>query len=210
MKQLKEYILTENNFFKNLGIGQKVQIEKWLDEFLIDNYTINPDLTIDVNDDIELSFYEEVQLPEYIQFGTVTGDFSLTESKVTTLRGCPVKVGGNFECVNCKNLISLKGAPKEVGGDFECGYCPKLTSLEGAPEKIGKDFDCGYCTELKSLKGIPKIIPANFYCTNCFELKSLRGAPKEVGGCFDCRYCDRWFDNDDVKKVSKVKGIILV
>jgi hypothetical protein len=30
MKNLKEYILTENNFFKNLGIGIKVQIEKWL------------------------------------------------------------------------------------------------------------------------------------------------------------------------------------
>jgi hypothetical protein len=43
-----------------------VQIEKWLDEFFINNYTINPDLTIDVNDDINLSYYDDKELPDYI------------------------------------------------------------------------------------------------------------------------------------------------
>ena len=47
MKNLKEYILIENNFFKNLGIGEKVQIEKWLKEHNVKNFTINDDLTIE-------------------------------------------------------------------------------------------------------------------------------------------------------------------
>ena len=49
MKNLREYIVNENNFFKNLGIGEKVQIEKWLKEHNVKNFTINDDLTIDVN-----------------------------------------------------------------------------------------------------------------------------------------------------------------
>jgi hypothetical protein len=49
MKQLKEYILTENNFFKNLGIGQVTRIKKWLDNHDVKNYEINEDLTIDVH-----------------------------------------------------------------------------------------------------------------------------------------------------------------
>lgn len=31
MKELKEYILTENNFFKNLGIGTRPQLEKMVE-----------------------------------------------------------------------------------------------------------------------------------------------------------------------------------
>ena len=66
MKQLKDYILTENNFFKNLGVGQEAQIKKWLDEHKIRNYTINDDLTIDVNGNVNLCYYKEEQLPDYI------------------------------------------------------------------------------------------------------------------------------------------------
>jgi hypothetical protein len=76
MKTLKDYIVTENNFFKNLGVG-KARIENWLNEYNIINYTINNDLTIDVNGVVYLSTYKEEQLPEYIQFGNVTGYFNI-------------------------------------------------------------------------------------------------------------------------------------
>ena len=49
-----------------------------------------------------------------------------------------------------------------------------------------------------------------FYCTNCNSLKSLEGAPKEVGSGFYCVKCGRYFTQEDVKKVSNVKGIIYV
>ena len=36
-------------------------------------------------------------------------------------------------------LTTLKGAPFEVGGDFNCSK-NQLTTLEGKPEKIGRCF----------------------------------------------------------------------
>jgi hypothetical protein len=48
MKELREYIITENNFFKNLGVGRIKLLKDWLEENEIFEYTINDDLTIDV------------------------------------------------------------------------------------------------------------------------------------------------------------------
>ena len=49
---------------------------------------------------------------------------------------------GTINCSNSK-LTSLKGAPSSVGGDFYCND-NKLTSLEGAPKSVGGNFDCSY------------------------------------------------------------------
>lgn len=112
MKQLKDYIVNENNFFKNLGIGQESQIKNWLDKYKVRHYKINDDLTIDVKDVVNLNGYGEKHLPDYIKFRKVTD---------------------NFYCNDCPELESLEGCPKEVGGSFFCNDCPKLTSLEGCP-----------------------------------------------------------------------------
>jgi hypothetical protein len=107
------------------------QIEKWLDEHKIKNYTINDDLTIDVNDNVFFYNYSETELPEYIQFGVVTEFFDISDSpKLKTLRGCPQKVGKTFDCSQCPKLESLEGAPKEVGRDFICTWCESLTSYD--------------------------------------------------------------------------------
>ena len=97
------------------------------------------------------------------------------------------KVGGYFCCINCNSLKSLKGAPKEVGGNFYGYSCKSLESLEGAPEKVGGNFECW----------------ANK------SLESLEGAPKEIGGNFYCYGCKVEFTENDVKKVSNVKRIII-
>jgi hypothetical protein len=77
MKNLREYILNENNFFKNLGIGQVGLIRKWLDEHDVKNYTINNDFTIDVNGGLFIYKYEETQLPDYIKFNKVKGELRI-------------------------------------------------------------------------------------------------------------------------------------
>ena len=62
-------------------------------------------------------------------------------------------------------------------------------------------------------------IKGDFSCDDCNSLKSLEGAPKEVGGDFKCNNCKNIFIKndvktiftiDDIKKVSKVKGNIIV
>ena len=158
----------------------------------------------------------------------INGDFVCFNcSSLESLEGAPEKIGGDFDCSRCNSLTSLEGAPKEVGKDFDCRRCESLTSLEGAPEKVGRDFDCASCNSLISLEGAPKEVENMFICVNCKSLKSLKGAPEKIGGDFDCFNCpslkslegapkevggdfgyDKQFTEDDVKKVSNVKGKI--
>ena len=178
---------------------------------------------VNVKENVDLSTLGLKKLP--IRFGTVGNNFNCSYNKLTSLKGAPKSVGGNFVCEDNK-LTSLKDAPKVVGGNFECGL-NKLTSLKGAPNEVGGDFSC-YYNELTSLEGAPKVVGRSFLCYHS-ELTSLKGAPNEVGGDFYCGYnkltslkgapnevggnfyC---FDNevefteDDVLKVSNVKGKI--
>lgn len=164
MKDLKDYIVKENNFFKNLGVGQVALIRKWLDKYEIKNYTINDDLTIDIKN-VYFNNPKEVDvIPDYIKFRKITGHCDLSNTKIKKISGMP-----------------------EYCGKFWCAYCDELTSLEGCPKRVG-----------------------DFICCNCSKLKSLKGCPKEVEGTFDCLGCGGEFTSDDVKKVSKVKGLIVV
>ena len=48
---------------------------------------------------------------------------------LTNLEGCPMSVGGNFNCDNNK-LLTLEFCPSDVGGSFYC-FDNKITSLIG-------------------------------------------------------------------------------
>ena len=87
------------------------------EQYNIINYTVNPDGSIDVDGDVDLSFNDLIELP--LRFNKVTG---------------------NFNCV-VNNLTSLKGSPKWVGGYFSCSY-NRLPSLEFSPDYVGSYFSC--------------------------------------------------------------------
>ena len=63
--------LNEMNFerrkdpFGALGIGQEQLIKDWLDEMGVDDYTINDDYTIDVNENINISRRNLKKFPDY-------------------------------------------------------------------------------------------------------------------------------------------------
>ena len=124
---------------------------------------------------------------------------------LVSLEGAPREVSEFFDCNFCRSLVSLEGAPKEVDG-FNCEACNSLTSLKGAPEKVSF-FSCRHCKSLTSLEGAPKEVDG-FSCGNCKSLTSLKGAPEKVAQYFDCYDCKGAFTEDDVKRVSKVGGII--
>ena len=115
MRTLKE------NFFGNLGIGKVAKIEEWLKKYKITNYTINSDFTIDVNSKVDLSRYPDKEFPEYIKFNIIRGVFNVSNSNLTSLKGCPNKCN-IFYCNHCNNLTSLEGAPKECI-IFSCHDC---------------------------------------------------------------------------------------
>jgi hypothetical protein len=111
----------------------------------------------------------------------------------------------NEKITNLTNDLFVWG---EVGGSFYCYCCGSLTSLNGAPEKVGGMFECYRCKSLTSLKGAPKEVGKSFVCHNCKSLTSLNGAPEKVGGDFDCYRCKTQFTEDDVRKVTNVRGKI--
>jgi hypothetical protein len=98
-----------------------------------------------------------------LNFNIINGYFDCGYNYLTSLKGCPIRVGDGFYCYS-NNLTSLEYSPQYVeSGNFSCGS-NKIESLQ-------------YCTEL---------IRGNFYCYNN-KLTSLEYHPT-VYGEFDC--CD--------------------
>ena len=113
-------------------------VEAWLKEYGVENYTINEDLSVDVDGDVNLWSKDLLEIP--IKFGRVSGYFSCSSNHLSSLVGCPISVGGDFYGYsNC--LTILEGCPESVGGDFDC----KMNDLKEeewflyncTPEQIG-------------------------------------------------------------------------
>lgn len=108
-------------------------IKNFCEKYNITNYTINDDLSIDVdgNVDIEYNIFGDIivldEIP--IKFNKVTGWFQCDNNNLTTLKNCPTYVGKNFSCDE-NNLTSLEHSPEFVGGSFDCYFNP-LESLDG-------------------------------------------------------------------------------
>jgi hypothetical protein len=209
MKTLKDYIVNENNFFKNLGIGMRSQIEKWLDEHEIKNYTINKDLTIDLTNCTFLYLQDdEKYLPDYIQFNNCYDSFSISGKNLKSLRGCPkvISFPGGFSCNGCESLTSLEGCPKDVYF-FMCVGCKKIKSLEGCPKYSPHNFNCSDCESLTSLKGCPEDVKF-FKCNNCKKLTSLKGCPKNSKD-FSCKNIGKEYTEDEVKQLCHVSSAFI-
>ena len=172
----------------------KQQIKNWLDEMGVVNYKIKPDLTVDVEGDVDLSSKDLKEIP--IQFGKVSESFYCYNNYLKSLKGSPQKIGGSFSCSN-NYLKSLKGAPQKIGGNFSCSN-NQIKSLKGAPQKVGESFSCDN-NLIKSFKGAPQKVGGSFYCSNNL-IKSLKGAPQKVGGSFSCsnnliKSVPQWIEN---------------
>ena len=138
------------HLFESEFLTSKEEVEKFLDNFGIRNYTIHDNLIVDVNGSVDISYARLAVIP--VKFGTVSDSFICSSNRLTSLIGSPREVGRDFNC-RYNNLTSLAGAPREVGGNFYCAY-NKLTSLKGSPQAVGGDFGCSF-NELTSLKGAP-------------------------------------------------------
>ena len=100
MKTLKE------NFFGNLGIGKKANIEQWLKKHDVYDYEINQDMTINARE-VRIVNYPEEKFPDFIKFNFV----------------------GNYSLYNCPKLTSIV-FPQEIDCNFVCFNCPKFKQIE--------------------------------------------------------------------------------
>ena len=112
----------------------KDEIESWLDKMEIGNYTINDDLIVDVNGDVNFNRRDFNEIP--IQFGQINGGFYVAYNNLISLKGCPTKVRDNFICPN-NRLESLEYCPKVVGGIFSFEENP-IKILEYLPKSVGR------------------------------------------------------------------------
>ena len=89
-----------------------------------------------------IHFYNHPKFDSFmgVQFADISNgnDFTLTSNDLTSLKGSPKSVDGNFYVEGCK-LKDLEGAPEYVGGNFSCKGNP-LTSLKGMPKVIKGKF----------------------------------------------------------------------
>jgi hypothetical protein len=100
MKYIKKYKIFEST----------KSIDDICREYGIQNYTINPDGSVDVDGDVNLTFKGLEKIP--IKFGNVKGEFSCYHNKLTSLEGCPKSVD-ILRAYNNK-LKSFIGTPKVV------------------------------------------------------------------------------------------------
>lgn len=136
-----------------------MEITEICKKYQIENYSINPDGSIDVDGNVDLFSRNLAILP--LKFGRVMGDFNVQNNLLSTLYGAPVAVGGNFNCYH-NRLTSLIGSPKWVGADFFC-YKNQLVSLEGSPKVVrGSYYVSG--NKLSNLVGCTLMIGCNFSC----------------------------------------------
>jgi hypothetical protein len=144
------------------------KIDTICEKYNIKNYTINSDNSIDVDGDVNLWDKGLTSIP--LNFNIVNGYFECDDNNLTSLKGCPVRVGNGFYCDN-NNLTSLQYSPQYVeSGDFSCGW-NKIESLQYCTELIRDDFYC-YDNKLTSLEHHPTVY-GKFHCwynqINTFE-----------------------------------------
>ena len=148
------------------------EIHRICKEHNITGYDINPDGSISVDGDVDLSDRSLKRIP--LVFKEVSGDFYCYYNNLTSLEGCPEKVGGNFNC-SYNKLTSLEGCPEKVGGNFYCNR-NQLTSLEGCPDARGI-----YCdnNKITSFEGIPEFWEGHLNISNnpVFEIYNLFNNP---------------------------------
>lgn len=131
------------------------------EKYIIRNYTINDDGSIDVNDDVHLGDYFLEKLP--LRFRNVSGYFYCSENNLINLEGSPIFVGGDFNVDN-NELLTLEGSPRIIKGGFYCNN-NRLKSLKGSPERIEGIFNCDENYDLISLEGFNNA--TDFSCEKC-------------------------------------------
>ena len=84
----------------------KEEIIVWLDKYGVENYTINEDLTVNVNDSVNL--IENNLKSIDVQFNVVSRNFFCNNNQLTSLEGCPKEIGGVFWCHDNELLGELQ------------------------------------------------------------------------------------------------------
>lgn len=182
-------------------------VKKWLEDNHVSDFLIHDDLTVSVNGDVDLSYYNLSFLP--VQFYKVKGKFNAHKNKLRTLEGFPQEA----KSVTCYNnrLTSLKGAPKRIEDVFNVTLNP-LKTLEGMPHYIGSMLiiDAKKVVDYSALFSLP-LNELTFYIENLpKEISKYFNESKMINKSDFLIYLEKNYLNStlaphNMKKMNKVK-----
>jgi hypothetical protein len=160
--------------------GRKAKLRDFIEE-IVSKSKKGPDGGLIVNGDIRLS-YEDVGSFENLglKISRVNGSVILERCSLTTLKGSPQYVSGDFDVSN-NQITSLEGCPQFIGGTLDISD-NQLRSLAGCPQKLSS-FSCGR-NQFTTLEGGPQIVSGNYSCRRS-QITTLRGIAKKIGGSAD-------------------------
>lgn len=130
-------------------LTNKEDIKAWLKEHEINNFTIDDNLIVNINQDFILNNFSKISIDEFpIQFGVINGSFEIANQNFSHFKNFPKIVKGKFNIYN-NNFENLKGMPIFIKEDFVCGD-NLFTSLD--------DLNCnieGTLIHLSRIKNTP-------------------------------------------------------
>lgn len=133
--------------------------------YKIVNYTINDDMSIDVNDNVNLFKLNLSELPLTFNIVNGKGNFNIMKAGLSTLKGSPREITSSFYC-QFNNITDLSGGPDKVSYLYSCRNNENLTSLKGLASHIDGSLNLSNCG-LRDFKGVPENIylggSINFY-----------------------------------------------
>lgn len=152
-----------------------------MEKYNISNYKINADMTVDVEDSVDMSMKNIKKIP--VKFGKINGNFDCSANKLTNLINSPDTITGYFDC-SANEIYTLIGGPKIVLGGYYC-MDNNLENLQGYPNICRTLFD-GSRNQINTLMGLPKNIDYSFFISEN-RLKNLSNGPQFTKN-FDCSY----------------------
>lgn len=154
---------------------KKKPIDKWLDKMMINYYTINDDLTIDVDGSVDLNGKGLDQLP--YKFGHITEYFTCERNFLSNMVNMPNTVGKDLY-MDSNALTTLIGIPKVKGGTISFKH-NELTSLEGLDPDFRGTINCRN-NKLKNLDYLPNELESLVCEDNSFEFSGqiITGMPR--------------------------------
>ena len=166
------------SILRSVKAGKYKIIEEWLEKKEIENFKIEVDFTINVNDaSVNLIGYNEKELPSYIKFGEIIGGaFLCSYGKFTTMRGFPKKVEGHFD-MRYTRIKNFDDVPEltEIN-DYAFAGCVDLQEVKipSTVTKIGKYafYNCSNLTKIEIPKSIEEIAENAF--EGCTSLKVIQ------------------------------------
>lgn len=119
-------------------LTKECEIKLWLDCMGIVDYTIEPNLVVNVASSVHLTHKKLNFLP--IQFGEIKGEFNCSFNELKTLKGSPFFVKNNFTCSN-NQLTTLKYSPKIVNAHYDCSR-NKIKTLDSFQTVVQGELNC--------------------------------------------------------------------